>query len=761
MHKKMKGRQRKAAAIILTAALVLSAGPVPSVLAETEASSETVQQEIPEEESTAPVTPETEAPEETEPQTDPVTEESTETESQTEAESETQTESVKESEEITETEITTEPEMVRENSEESEPETETSSESESESGNQTGQNEVGTEPETEPENEIAENVGKPMNIMSQNNIQAEEKEAASVLLTINGQASGEYSSLSAAVSAIPPYTEQATIKINSDLEVNESISQIYDYTCKNLIIDCGGYTVSAEYGGPFTIFGSNVTIQNGTFSKSIRISGGVLQLSNVNASDVTIAGGKTYVDSQSSISALLFTGGEIYYGVDSVTLSEDEISLSSGEEKQLTATMEPASANGKVSVSWKSSNEQIASVSSDGTVTAITAGEATITAEVTDGITGEKRTATCAVTVANPVATVKIGDAITSYSNLDEAAAAASAADGSTLTLLDDVKDRTQPLVLSGNMTFDLGNHTLSGNISDINAGILEIQSGTVTVVNGTVYLQQDSLSYGVNISNGATLAGNAIYQCDDKYDSLINLDNGTILGGTFKGNVIFGRGSGTISGGDFYDSRIQPWEKLNKLQGGNFHNCTILLSASQPFKDFLAIGYVGYDSNNTVVLDQNTEASFLYPLTLNCEIKAHDPHTYNYTGEDDGSGTHTYAEGTCTSCGLQSEGSYIVTIPKQAEIGGAVQTVSVTNNLSQDKSIRVSADHQVTLKREEDPDNTQIVSEVTFKDLLVRKGQSNEQGLSFGSPVYNNDESLTIPAGTYRGTLNFSISVQ
>ena len=36
MHKKMKGRQRKAAAIILTAALVLSAGPVPSVLAETE-----------------------------------------------------------------------------------------------------------------------------------------------------------------------------------------------------------------------------------------------------------------------------------------------------------------------------------------------------------------------------------------------------------------------------------------------------------------------------------------------------------------------------------------------------------------------------------------------------------------------------------------------------------------------------------------------------------------------------------------------------
>ena len=745
----------------MTAALVLSAGPVQSVLAETEASSETVQQEIPEEESTAPVKPETEVPEETELQTVPLTEQNTETETQVETGIETQTESVKESEEITETEITTEPEMVRENSEESEPETETSSESESESGNQTGQNEVGTEPETEPENEIAENVGKPMNIIPQNNIQAEEKAAASVSLTINGQASGEYSSLSAAVDAIPPYTEQATIKINSDLEVNEYISQIYDYTCKNLIIDCGGYTVSSNSTNFYISSGANVTIQNGTFMMPIQLQGGTANIVNSQIERIQIISGTVNVDG-GSIDWVIGSQEQIYYAVDSVMLSEDELSLSSGEEKQLTATMEPASANGKVSVSWKSSNEQIASVSSDGTVTAITAGEATITAEVTDGITGEKGTATCAVTVANPVATVKIGDAITSYSNLDEAAAAASAADGSTLTLLDDVKDRTQPLVLSGNMTFDLGNHTLSGNISDINAGILEIQSGTVTVVKGTVFLQQNSLNCGVNICNGAMLAGNAIYQCDDKYAILIYLDGGTILGGTFKGTVGFGNVGSTILGGNFIDSTVNLMGNgNNKLQGGNFQNCTLLLSALQPLKDVLAIGYVGYDSNNTVVLDQNTEASFLYPLTLNCEIKAHDPHTYNYTGEDDGDGTHTYAEGTCTSCGVQSEGSYIVTIPKQAEIGGAVQTVSVTNNLSQDKSICVSADSLVTLEREEDPDNTQIVSEVTFKDLLVGKGQSNEQGLSFGSPVYNNDESLTIPAGTYRGTLNFSISVQ
>ena len=73
MHKKMKGRQRRAAAIILTAALVLSAGPVPSVLADTETSSETVQQEIREEESAVTVTPGMEVSEETDSQTVPLT----------------------------------------------------------------------------------------------------------------------------------------------------------------------------------------------------------------------------------------------------------------------------------------------------------------------------------------------------------------------------------------------------------------------------------------------------------------------------------------------------------------------------------------------------------------------------------------------------------------------------------------------------------------------------------------------------------------
>ena len=101
-----KRKYRQAAACFLTAALVLSAVPAPAVLAETEASSETIQQEIPEE-STVTVTPGTEVSEETEPQTVPLTEQNTETETEPQTEPETETETTVETETET-TEVETE-----------------------------------------------------------------------------------------------------------------------------------------------------------------------------------------------------------------------------------------------------------------------------------------------------------------------------------------------------------------------------------------------------------------------------------------------------------------------------------------------------------------------------------------------------------------------------------------------------------------------------------------------------------------------------
>jgi hypothetical protein len=80
-------------------------------------------------------------------------------------------------------------------------------------------------------------------------------------------------------------------------------------------------------------------------------------------------------------------------GVDvtGITLSTSSLSVSVGQSTLLSYTLEPVGAKGEVT--WSSSNTAVATVSNDGTVTAVATGNATITASV------GSISATCAVTV--------------------------------------------------------------------------------------------------------------------------------------------------------------------------------------------------------------------------------------------------------------------------------------------------------------------------------------------------------------------------
>ncbi|MBR1927204.1 MAG: Ig-like domain-containing protein, partial [Bacteroidales bacterium] len=79
--------------------------------------------------------------------------------------------------------------------------------------------------------------------------------------------------------------------------------------------------------------------------------------------------------------------------VTGVTLDKTEIELTEGTEETLKATIAPADASNQV-VTWSTSDHNIANVS-DGKVTAVKEGEATITVTTSDG----SKTATCKVTV--------------------------------------------------------------------------------------------------------------------------------------------------------------------------------------------------------------------------------------------------------------------------------------------------------------------------------------------------------------------------
>ena len=87
--------------------------------------------------------------------------------------------------------------------------------------------------------------------------------------------------------------------------------------------------------------------------------------------------------------------------VTGVSLNKTELKLTTGDTETLTATVAPSDATNKA-VTWTSSKESVATVDANGKVTAVAAGEATITVTTTDG----SFTATCTVTVEDATVAV-------------------------------------------------------------------------------------------------------------------------------------------------------------------------------------------------------------------------------------------------------------------------------------------------------------------------------------------------------------------
>ena len=104
--------------------------------------------------------------------------------------------------------------------------------------------------------------------------------------------------------------------------------------------------------------------------------------------------GESKVPTEEQVPSVTIGGDEPTIPVTGVSLDKNELTLTVGQTEKLTATVEPSNATNK-NVSWSSSDTAVATVASDGTVTAVGAGTATITVTTEDG----GKTATCAVTV--------------------------------------------------------------------------------------------------------------------------------------------------------------------------------------------------------------------------------------------------------------------------------------------------------------------------------------------------------------------------
>lgn len=85
-----------------------------------------------------------------------------------------------------------------------------------------------------------------------------------------------------------------------------------------------------------------------------------------------------------------------------IALDKKNLDMAKGQTEKLTATLTPADANS--TITWKSSNEAVATVANDGTVTAVSGGKTTITA------TAGGFSASCEVNVGVPMNGISIED---------------------------------------------------------------------------------------------------------------------------------------------------------------------------------------------------------------------------------------------------------------------------------------------------------------------------------------------------------------
>ena len=175
----------------------------------------------------------------------------------------------------------------------------------------------------------------------------------------------------------------------------------YSASCQINVNDSGitlsQYSISSFY------VGDSVTI-----SASTSPSGQSVSWSSSNTSIATVSNGRVTAVGRGSatITASFSYGGKTYSESCTVSVSEISISLSqsnlsliSGESQSLTASTTPSGR----SVTWSSSNTSVATVSG-GRVTAVGSGSATITAEI--NYNGRSYTETCRVTVTAPSITL-------------------------------------------------------------------------------------------------------------------------------------------------------------------------------------------------------------------------------------------------------------------------------------------------------------------------------------------------------------------
>lgn len=247
--------------------------------------------------------------------------------------------------------------------------------------------------------------------------------------------------------------------------------------------------------------------------------------------------------------------------ITSLTLDKTTLPLSVGETAQLTATVKPDNATDK-NVTWTSSDESVAKVD-NGKVTAVKAGNATITAKCGD------KTAECAVTVTVPITSL----------TLDKTTLSLSVGETAQLTATVKPDDATDK-----NVTWSSSNESI------------------VTVSNGEVYAVAEG-SAVISVASGdnraqcdvtVSVPNNIIYYTSSDQNIITPYNTGAfgsnIIANKYEhglGRIVFDGPVTKIGKAAFYQCKtlltIQLPSTITIIDNNSFNECLSLKSIAIP----------------------------------------------------------------------------------------------------------------------------------------------------------------------------------
>lgn len=276
----------------------------------------------------------------------------------------------------------------------------------------------------------------------------------------------------------------------------------------------------------------------------------------------------------------------------SVSLSQTELSLEKGDTTTLTTNVEPANATNGGEIQWTSSNEKIATVSSDGVVTAIKAGTVTITA--TAAFSQTQESATCVITVADESADIEDES---EDKDTDESGSTGDTESADTESEEDDSKESTE--VVTGTDETESTDEETSTDSGE-GAGTTASVSGTVSTVStwsevaSAITVAEEGSTVEISVSGSDdVISGDVLKTLAGKNVTLeVSLENG--IKWKINGrNLTTGVDYNDIDLGVVLNSNVIPTSLISKIP----------------------------DVINTVQLSLDFDGEFGYTMTMNVPL--------------------------------------------------------------------------------------------------------------------------------------------